>query len=133
MLMLLPLVTNAQTENRIIYAVDSYHNRDCRGGTGTCSETKMVSSTEKTTASIAKAEKNKVQLSLDKAGFSSKEWEELLGTKIFPIDDQDVKVDTELLRLLAIDPNYNTIKQGLYHVTVLEDKALIVFELVDRN
>lgn len=131
--MLLSLVTSAQTENRIIYTVDSYHNRDCRGGTGTCSETKMVSSTEKTTASIAKAEKNKVQLSLDKAGFSSKDWEELVGSKTFPINDENIKVDIELLRLLAIDPEFNTIKQGVYRVTVLEDKALIIFELVEQN
>jgi hypothetical protein len=133
MLMLLSLVTSAQTENRITYTVDSYHNRDCRGGTGSCPENKIVSSTEKTTASVAKVEKNKLQLSLDKAGFKAKEWEELLGSKTFPVDDDSIKVDGDLLRLLAIDPKFNSIKKGLYPVAIIEDKATIVFELVERK
>ncbi|WP_396177685.1 hypothetical protein [Flavobacterium sp.] len=133
MLMLVPLVATAQSENRITYTVDSYHNRGCLGGTGTCPETKIESSTEKTTAFVAKTGKSNLQLSLEKAGFTAKDWEELLDTKTFLIDDESVKVDRELLRLLAIDPKFNSIKRGLYPVTFLEDKAIVVFELIERN
>ena len=57
MLMLVSFVSIAQSENRITYTVDSYHNRSCLGGTGTCPEIEIESSTEKTTASVAKTEK----------------------------------------------------------------------------
>lgn len=133
MLLLLPLVSNAQSENRITYTIDSYHNRDCRGGTGACSEIKIANSTEKTTASVVKIGKNKLQLSLDKIGFSSKDWEELVSIKTFPIDDDRIEVDGELLRFLTIDPKFNGIKKGLYPVTFLGDKAIVILELVERN
>ena len=81
---------------------------------------------------MQKPKKNKLQLNLDKKGFSSKEWDELLSTKIFPIDDDSTTIDGELLRLLAIDPKFNTIKKGLYPVAIIENKATIVFELVER-
>lgn len=130
--MLLPLVTIAQTENRTAYIVDIGHNRNCIGGSGPCREAVLTTSKEKTTAFVTKTEKNKLQLSLDKAGFTSKDWEELLGTETFPVDES-IRIDGELLRFLAIDSKLTAIKQGLYPVVVLEDKALIVFELVERN
>lgn len=132
MLLLLPMLTIAQTENRMRYTIDSYHNRSCLGGLGTCPKNKIIGSDEKTTASVAKTEKNILQLSLDKIGFTAQEWEELAGKKIFPIDES-IKVDDELLRFLSIDIKFNTIKQGLYPVVVLEDKAIVVLELVTRN
>lgn len=132
MLILWPLVTTAQVEDRITYTIDSYHNRGCIGGIGTCPGTTIVGSTEKTTASVAKVGQNKLQLSLDKEGFSSKEWEELFGSKTFPVDESS-RVDAELIRSLAIDPRFNTIKKGLYPVAVFEDKAIVVFELIERK
>lgn len=132
MLMLLPLLTAAQTEDKTTYIVDIGHNRDCLGGLGTCRGTVLTTSIEKTTASVAKAEKNKLQMSLDKAGFAAKEWEELVETKTFPVDDESIRIDAKLIQILAIDPKFYIIKQGLYPVTVLKDKAIVVFELVER-
>jgi hypothetical protein len=47
MLMLLPLLTIAQTEAKNTYVEDIGHNRDCRGGLGTCSGAILKASKEK--------------------------------------------------------------------------------------
>lgn len=132
MLMLLPMLTIAQTENITTYANADVRGKQCSGGISFCPTAIITSSTEKTTASVEKTEKYKIQLSLYKIGFATKEWKELAVTKTFPVEES-IKVDDELLRFLSIDIKFNTIKQGRYPVAVLEDKAIVVLELVERN
>lgn len=128
--MLLPIATFAQSESKITYIVDANHLKDCRGGTGRCIGSEIEVSLEKTTASIARIDQNRIQLRLDRTGFSREEWEELLETKTFPVDDESTTVDGELLRILEIHPKFNTIKRAVYPVLVIENKAIIILELV---
>lgn len=132
MLMLLPMLTTAQTEFITTYANADVRGKQCSGGISFCPTAILTSSKKKTTASVAKTEKHKIQLSLDKIGFAAKEWKELTVTKTFPVEES-INVEDELLRFLSIDIKFNTIKQGLYPVVVLEDKAIVILELVTRN
>ena len=129
--MLLPIATFAQTESKIIYIIDTNHLKDCRGGTGRCIGSVIEVSLEKTTASIARIDQNMLQMRLDRTGFSGKEWEELLETKTFSVDDESTTVDGELLRILEIDQKFNTIKRAVYPVLIIENKAIIILELVE--
>lgn len=127
----MPLTTFSQTEGKITYIIDANHLKDCRGGAGRCIGSKFEASLEKTTASVAKTYKNKLLMSLDKVGFSAREWKELLETKTFPIDNESTLVDGELLRILEIDPKFNKIKRAVYPVLVIDNKAIIVLELAE--
>jgi hypothetical protein len=128
--MLLPIAAAAQSESKITYIVDANHFKDCRGGTGRCIGTEFELSLEKTTASIARIDQNRLQMRLDRTGFSGKEWEELLETKTFSVDDESTTVDGELLRILEIDQKFNKIKRAVYPVLIIENKAIIILELV---
>ncbi len=133
MLMLLPLLTIAQTEGKIIYIEDANHLKDCKGGTGRCLGSVFEQSNERTTAAVTKISKNQLEVTLDKTGFSAKEWEEMLTNKVFPIDDDsNITIDGELLRTLAIETKYNTIKAKNYSVTLKSENAIFILELVER-
>lgn len=133
MLMLLPFITIAQTEGKATYIIDSYHNRDCFGGSGICRESEIIGSKEKTTASATKISDNQLEVKLEKTGFTLKEWEEMLINKVFPIDDDsNITIDKELLISLAFETKYNTIKPKNYSVTVKNENAIFILELVER-
>lgn len=133
MLSVLPLLSIAQTESKITYLVDIGHNNNCRGGFGICRESEIIGSKEKTTASVTKISDNQLEVKLEKTGFTSKEWEEMLINKIFPIDDDsNITIDKELLRSLAFETKYNTIKPKNYSVTVKNENAIFILELVER-
>jgi hypothetical protein len=131
--MLLPIAIFAQSESKTTYIIDANHLKDCRGGTGRCIGTDFELSLEKTTASIARIDQNRLQMRLDRTGFSGKEWEELLETKTFSVDDESTKVNSELLRILEIDQKLNTIKRAVYPVLVFENKAIITLQLVESH
>ena len=130
-LMLLPILSIAQTESKTTYIIDNYHNRSCLGGLGTCRESELTVSKEKTTASVSKISEDKLQVILDKAGFTTKEWEELLTNKNFPID-VNITIDEELLMSIAIETKYKTIKANNYKVVVEKDRAIFILELIER-
>ncbi|MFV0305078.1 MAG: hypothetical protein ACK5IC_06335, partial [Moheibacter sp.] len=108
----------------------SYHNRNCIGGNGFCSGSVVTGSTEKTTASVQKIATNLLQVTLEKAGFSSKQWEELTATKTFPVDNgTNVTLDNELLTTLGINERYNTLKPKNYPVVINRETVVFVLEL----
>lgn len=131
LLLVMPTITIAQTQEKTVSInTESYHNRNCIGGTGVCSESTIAISNEKTTATAQKAGQNTMQITLEKQGFTTKEWEELVATKNFPVDkDSAVKIDEKLLKELSIDTKYNTIKPSRYLVTFKDDKAYFTLEL----
>jgi hypothetical protein len=87
----------------------------------------------KTTASLTKIAKNQLEVTLDKTGFSAKEWEEMLIHKVFSIDyESNITIDAELLRNLDMETKYNTIKPNNYSVTVKENQAKFILELIER-
>ncbi len=132
MLMLLPMLTIAQTQNKIIYVIDNYHNRTCVGGNGFCSGSEITGSTERTTASIISLEKNKIQVTLDKAGFTAKEWEEIATSKNFSVDDNTIKMNVSLAKKLNLISKTNIIKPNKYNVSIESDKAIFILELIQR-
>ena len=72
-----------------------------------------------------------MQVILYKAGFTTKEWEELLTNKNFPID-VNITIDEELLMSIAIETKYKTIKANNYKVVVEKDRAIFILELIER-
>lgn len=132
MLILLPMFTIAQTENKTTYIVNIGHNNNCRGGFGICRESEIIGSKETTTTSVSKISENQLEVTLEKTSFTSKEWEEMLTNKVFPIDDDSITIDEELLRTLKIEAKYNTIKPNNYSVIVKNEKAIFTLELLGR-
>lgn len=132
-LFLFSILTFSQNDYKKVYIIDNYHNRDCLGGTGFCSENMITLSNEKSNSSIIFLN-NKIQVTIEKNGFSEKEWEELVTTKIFPVDeDSAVKIDEKLLKELSIDTKYNTIKPNKYPVTFKDDNAYFILELIPQK
>lgn len=129
LLFVMPYITIAQTS--VFTEAESYHNRNCLGGTGFCSGATIIGSNEKTTASVQKMSSSSLQVTLDKSGFTAKEWEDIVTTKIFPIDSEtSVKIEAKTLEQLGINPIYTVIKPNNYTVTINRDTAVFVLELV---
>lgn len=131
-LLLLTTMGSAQNSITEIYANFSGHNRDCKGGLGMCGEPDkpIKESHEKTTTLISKTADNKLKITLEKSGFSTKEWDALLLTKVFPFDiGSNIKIDNDLLLKLRFNPDANKIVEKDYAVTFERDTATFEIEL----
>ena len=132
-LLLLTTLGSAQ-KNSIteIYANFSGHNRDCKGGLGICGQPDkpINESHEKTTTLISKTADSKLKITLEKSGFSTKEWDALLLTKLFPVDiGSNIKIDRDLLIKLHFNTVANKIVEKDYPVLFERDSATFEIEL----
>ncbi|WP_432672488.1 hypothetical protein [Flavobacterium sp. SM2513] len=132
---LLLITTTGSAQNSIteIYVDLDGHNRSCFGGTGMCNPDRdqpIKESHEKTNTLISKTTDNKLKITLEKLGFTTKEWNELQLTKVFPVDiGSNIKIDSDLLRKLRFDPDANTIVEKDYPVKFERDTATFEIEL----
>lgn len=121
---------SAQISSTQIYINDSYQDRLCPGGTGFCPKTIIKENNEKTSATITRTDDNKLKITLEKSGFSIKEWTDFQAAKIFTIDKgATIKIDGDLLMKLRCTPDANTIVEKDYPVTFERDKAVFEIEL----
>ena len=123
---------SAQNSITEIYANFSGHNRDCKGGLGMCGEPDkpIKESHEKTTTLISKTADNKLKITLEKSGFSTKEWDALLITKLFPVDKgSSIKIDSDLLIKFHFNTDANKIVEKDYPVISERDSATFEIEL----
>ncbi len=121
---------SAQIRNTEIYINDSYQDRLCPGGTGFCPKTVIKENKDKTAAIIRKTADNKLKITLERSGFSTKEWDELLLTKLFPVDiGSNIKIDSDLLIKLHFNTDANKIVEKDYPVIFERDSATFEIEL----
>jgi hypothetical protein len=129
-LLLVTAMGSAQIRNTEIYINDSYQDRLCPGGTGFCPKTVIKENKDKTAAIIAKTADNKLKITLEKSGFSTKEWDALLITKLFPVDKgSNIKIDSDLLLKLHFNTDANKIVEKDYPVIFERDSATFEIEL----
>lgn len=129
-LLLVTAMGSAQIRNTEIYINDSYQHRLCPGGTGFCPKAVIKENKERTTAIIAKTADNKLKITLEKSGFSTKEWADFQVAKIFTVDKgATIKIDSDLLLKLYFNPDANKIVEKDYAVTFERDTATFEIEL----
>ena len=129
-LLLVTAMGSAQIRNTEIYINDSYQDRLCPGGTGFCPKTVIKENKDKTTAVITKTADNKLKITLEKSGFSTKEWADFQVAKIFTVDKgATIKIDSYLLLKLYFNPDANKIVEKDYAVTFERDTATFEIEL----
>ncbi len=137
-LIVLPILTIAQTELKINADV---RGRNCSGGLGLCnvsttSEIQATNQEYKTTA--FKLDETTVVLEFNKTLLSEEEQKSLLNTTLKQItatqsiefiQEEDVFIDTETLKILGFAPKYNTIKKGHYPLVISNDTIKVTLKL----
>ena len=141
MLITLPLLSIAQTELKINADV---RGRNCSGGLGLCSvsttsEIQKNNQEHKTTA--FKLDETTVVLEFHKTLLSEEEQKSLLNTTLKKIttsqtvefvQEDDLFIDTETLKVLGIAPKYNILKKGNYPLVITNDTINVTLKLWEQ-
>lgn len=140
-LLALPLLSIAQTELKINA---DFRGRNCSGGLGLCrvsttSETQKTNQENKTTA--FKLDETTVILEFNKTLLSEEDQKSLLNTTLKQItaaqsiefiQEEDVFIDLEILKILGIAPKYNTIRKGNYPLIITTDTIKVTLKLWEQ-
>lgn len=138
MLLALPLLTIGQTELKINADV---RGRNCSGGLGLCSvsttaEIQKTNQEYKTKA--FKLDETTVILEFNKTLLSEDEQKSLLNTTLNKItasqniefvQEDDLFIDNETLKILGIASKYNILKKGNYPLVITNDTINVTLKL----
>jgi len=140
-LIVLPLLSIAQTELKINA---DFRGRNCSGGLGLCSiyttsEVQKNNQEYKTTA--FKLDETTIVLEFNKTFLSEEDQISLLNTTLKQItaaqsiefiQEEDVFIDIEILKILGIASKYNTIKKGHYPLVINIDTIQVTLKLWEQ-
>ena len=138
MLIALPLLSIAQTERKISADI---RGRNCAGGLGLCSVSKLVEFNQESKILAFKLEESTVELQFNKTLLSEEEQKSLLNTTLMKItasqtiefvQEEDLIIDNETLLFLEIAPKYNTIRKGNYPVEINDHTIKVRLKLWEQ-
>lgn len=145
MILLLPSITTAQTENKAVAAQATFgrYGSDCSSGRGACSFTSSKA-TAKTSEfrTSKKISENALLLEIKRSALTIEEEIKIAGKPINQIhagealvfiQQQPLEIDAESLQNLSVNPKYNTILPGNYQMAIDKETIKITFTLSTKN
>lgn len=140
-LIVLPLLSIAQTELKINAEI---RGRSCNGGFGLCSVSttaEMQKINQEIKTSALKINDTTVVLVFNKTLLSEQEQKSLLNTTLNKItasqniefiQEDDLFIDDETLKILGIASKYNIIKKGNYPLVITNDTIKVTLKLWEQ-
>lgn len=133
-------ILNAQNEANK-FEID-IRGKDCNGGLSFCTiEVNTENKNASTKFSLQKISETELQFTIKTMELTIEEQKAFFGKEVFEISLQerfnfnqnyDFQLNSDCIKLLELNSKYSTIKNGIYPISLINDKAIIILKLTNK-